>query len=127
MSPRRYMRMSLIVAAATALLTQAAFGQAQGGGTPPPTGTGGTGPAAGGTGTGTGTGGRGTVPSVISPPTTTQPNTQTPQAMPQPIFISGRVMLEDGTPPPDSVVMERVCNGQAHSEGYTDSKGYFGF
>jgi tetratricopeptide (TPR) repeat protein len=47
--------------------------------------------------------------------------------MPQPIFISGRVMMEDGTPPPDSVVMERVCNGQAHSEGYTDSKGYFGF
>ena len=47
--------------------------------------------------------------------------------MPQPIFVSGRVLLEDGTPPPESVVMERVCNGQPRSEGYTDSKGYFSF
>jgi tetratricopeptide (TPR) repeat protein len=34
-------------------------------------------------------------------------------------------MLEDGTPPPSSAVVERVCNGVSHSEGYTDSKGYF--
>jgi tetratricopeptide (TPR) repeat protein len=46
--------------------------------------------------------------------------------MPQPIFVSGRVLLEDGTPPTESVVIERVCNGQPHSEGYADSKGYFG-
>ena len=47
--------------------------------------------------------------------------------MPQPIFISGRVLLEDGTAPTEQVVIERVCGGSPHSEGYTDSKGYFGF
>ena len=34
-------------------------------------------------------------------------------------------MLEDGSAPTESVVIERVCSGVAHSEGYTDSKGYF--
>src|SRR5262249_40208629 len=57
-------------------------------------------------------------------PTPTQPQQTT---MPQPIFVSGRVMLEDGTAPPESVVIERVCNGNPRSEGYTDSKGYFSF
>jgi tetratricopeptide (TPR) repeat protein len=45
--------------------------------------------------------------------------------VPQPIFISGRVMLEDGTPPPEPATIETVCNGNPHGEGYTDSKGYF--
>ena len=43
----------------------------------------------------------------------------------QPIFLSGRVMTEDGTPATGSVVIETVCNGVGHSEGYVDSKGYF--
>jgi tetratricopeptide (TPR) repeat protein len=34
-------------------------------------------------------------------------------------------MLDDGTPPPETVVIERVCNGNHHAEGYTDRKGYF--
>ena len=34
-------------------------------------------------------------------------------------------MLEDGTAPTESVVIERVCSGAPHAEGYTDSKGYF--
>ena len=34
-------------------------------------------------------------------------------------------MMEDGTAPPDPVVIETVCNGSPHSEGYTDTKGYF--
>ena len=34
-------------------------------------------------------------------------------------------MLEDGTAPTESVVIERVCSGSPHSEGYTDSRGYF--
>ena len=42
-------------------------------------------------------------------------------------FFSGKVMLDDGTPPPDPVVIERVCNGIAKPEGYTDSKGRFQF
>jgi tetratricopeptide (TPR) repeat protein len=34
-------------------------------------------------------------------------------------------MLDDGTAPAEPVVIERVCRGQAHAEGYTDSRGYF--
>jgi len=34
--------------------------------------------------------------------------------------------MEDGTAPPESVTIERVCSGSPHAEGYTDSKGYFG-
>lgn len=45
----------------------------------------------------------------------------------RPIYLSGRVMLEDGTPPPDSVTIERVCNGVTRPEGYTNSKGHFSF
>jgi tetratricopeptide (TPR) repeat protein len=34
-------------------------------------------------------------------------------------------MVDDGTPPSSAAVIERVCNGTAHSEGYTDASGYF--
>lgn len=50
-----------------------------------------------------------------------------PQDMNRPVFLSGKVILSDGTPPPDSVVIERVCNGVAKREAYTDSKGRFSF
>jgi len=36
-------------------------------------------------------------------------------------------MLEDGTPPPEQVTIERVCTGHIRPEGYTDSKGRFSF
>ncbi|MDX1984255.1 MAG: tetratricopeptide repeat protein [Bryobacteraceae bacterium] len=47
--------------------------------------------------------------------------------MQRPIFLSGKVVLEDGTAPMEQVVIERVCNGQPRPEGYTDSKGRFSF
>jgi tetratricopeptide (TPR) repeat protein len=47
--------------------------------------------------------------------------------MQRPIFLSGKVVMEDGTPPPDSVVIERLCNGRVRPEAYTDSKGRFSF
>jgi tetratricopeptide (TPR) repeat protein len=47
--------------------------------------------------------------------------------MQRPVFLSGKVMMEDGTPPPDSVVIERICNGTPRPEAYTDSKGRFSF
>jgi len=50
---------------------------------------------------------------------------RSPAEPPRPIFLSGKVVLEDGTPPPDPVGIERVCNGLARPEGYTDSKGRF--
>lgn len=49
-----------------------------------------------------------------------------PDMGPRPIFISGKVMTEDGTPPPEPVTIERICNGASpRPEGYTDSKGNF--
>jgi len=87
------------------------------------TGTGTTGTGTTGTGApGTGTTGIGRTPGTTTPGTTQPTTTPTIQ---QPIFLSGRVMLEDGTPPPESVVIQTVCNGIPKSEGYTDSKGYF--
>ena len=34
-------------------------------------------------------------------------------------------MMEDGTPPPESVLIERLCGGSPKPEGYTDGKGRF--
>jgi len=34
-------------------------------------------------------------------------------------------MLDDGTPAPLNVAVQRVCNGSAHTEGHTDGQGYF--
>ena len=36
-------------------------------------------------------------------------------------------MLDDGTPPPESVTIQRVCGANPHTEAYTDSKGRFSF
>jgi tetratricopeptide (TPR) repeat protein len=52
---------------------------------------------------------------------------QFPDLSNRPIFLSGKVVTEDGTPPPEPVIIERVCNGQPRPEGYTDSKGRFSF
>ena len=52
---------------------------------------------------------------------------QFPDTTPRSIYLSGSVRLADGTPPPDSVMIERVCNGVVRPEAYTDSKGNFSF
>src|SRR4051812_22169519 len=121
MSPQVFVRVSTFIAAA-GLMLQPVFCQGRGGaGATAPTG-------------GAGAGSSPTTGSIpTAPPTTTRPPTTTnptqpnnTQTMPTtPIFISGRVMLEDGSAPTESAVIERVCSGVAHSEGYTDSKGYF--
>jgi tetratricopeptide (TPR) repeat protein len=118
MSPRTYGRAITILAAAVFLL-RPAFNQTKGGATTTPVG--------GSTSTGTSTGttsisGR-TTPTINTNPQQTTPNT--PQSMPVPVPLSGRVMVDDGTPPPETVVIERVCNGNVRAEGYTDHKGYF--
>lgn len=59
-----------------------------------------------------------------------EPDWRQQQPIPElqrPIFLSGRVVLEDGTPPPEPVVIERICNGQPRPEAYTDSRGRFSF
>ena len=55
-------------------------------------------------------------------PGTNFPNTQTERQI---LYITGSVVLQDGTPPPEPVAIERVCGGSAHKEGYTDSKGHY--
>src|SRR6516164_1710538 len=100
------------------LIPAAVIGQTKAGAAAPPS----TGTSPGTTpGTTTPSPGRTTTPSTNPTTPTTQPTT----SIPQPIFVSGRVTLEDGTPPPEPVVIETVCNGSAHGEGYTDAKGYF--
>jgi tetratricopeptide (TPR) repeat protein len=42
-------------------------------------------------------------------------------------FFFGKVVMPDGTAPPSGVVIERVCNGSAHPQAYTDSRGDFSF
>lgn len=36
-------------------------------------------------------------------------------------------MMDDGSPVPPNIVIQRLCNGQARSVAYTDSKGHFSF
>ena len=45
----------------------------------------------------------------------------------RPIFLNGKVVLSDGTPLPERVKIERVCNGTPRVEGYSDRKGNFSF
>lgn len=112
--------LALALAAGSGLLLNA---QTTGGGTAPP---------GGGT---TGGGGNTTPTNPNRQPT--QPNQspsfgrdqqqQMPSAMDmqRPIFLSGRLMLDDGQPPPEPVVMMLICNGQPRPQGYSDMKGRF--
>jgi tetratricopeptide (TPR) repeat protein len=43
------------------------------------------------------------------------------------IYFSGEVGLEDGSKPPEAVLIQRVCKGVARDETWTDSKGRFSF
>lgn len=122
-----------VITLAAVALAQQPGGQQQGGGQP--------GGGAGGVTTTPGIGttpGLGTTTPGRTPGTTTQPNPNDPfgrgqqqqqqfPEMQRPIFLSGKVVLGDGSPPPEPVVIERVCNGQPRPEGYTDSKGRFSF
>ncbi len=106
------------------------IGQQQGGQAPGPP------PSGGNTGGGGGAGSGTRPPTIPTTPTTpTQPRQpdfgQQPQQQPtilrQPVYLSGKVVLDDGTPPPDTAVIETVCNGVVRRQAYTDSKGRFSF
>jgi len=64
-----------------------------------------------------------------------RPNAGSPQPAPGPsvnspnmgIYLSGRVVMEDGTPPPEPVTIERVCSASSRAQAYTDQKGRFSF
>jgi cytochrome c-type biogenesis protein CcmH/NrfG len=63
------------------------------------------------------------VPSIKPQPTTPLP--QKPNL--QSLFITGTVVMEDGTPPPTGAVIERMCGGRTKKEAYVNPTGYFGF
>src|SRR5690242_15146540 len=92
-------------------------------------------PGGGGNAGGAGAGGAGagnvstgpTAPSVGRFPTPSQPFPGTGGEMQRPIFLSGRVLFDDGTKPTRDIVIQRVCVGNPHAEAYTDSKGHFSF
>jgi tetratricopeptide (TPR) repeat protein len=61
----------------------------------------------------------------ISVPNQRQQNTPTFQ---RPIFIMGKVAMEDGSPLPQRVAIRRTCQGTStRRETYTDSRGTFSF
>ncbi len=80
----------------------------------------------GGTSSGGGTKGTGTTTTTTVP---TRGNSNIPPVMDQtrPITLTGRVVMDDGTPPSEKVSIERICNGRARREAYSDSHGYFSF
>ncbi|HEX8985303.1 MAG TPA: tetratricopeptide repeat protein [Bryobacteraceae bacterium] len=117
-----------------ALSVSHAAAQGRGGqGTQPGAGsTGGMGNTGGNTPGNTGnTGNTGSTTTPNVPGTPTRPGQERqPQfeSMQRTYFVSGKVLMEDGTPPPETVVIERTCGGGMRKpEGYTDSKGRFSF
>jgi tetratricopeptide (TPR) repeat protein len=45
----------------------------------------------------------------------------------RPVYVSGKVVMEDGAPVAPNVTIERVCGGISKTVAYTDSKGHFNF
>lgn len=43
------------------------------------------------------------------------------------ISLSGKVVMADGSPPPEPVAIERVCSAKIVRVGYTDATGFFAF
>jgi tetratricopeptide (TPR) repeat protein len=123
------MKKALFVILAGTIAAVYASAQTPGGGAPVGGGAGNAGGApTGGAPTGGNTPGGGGLGNRF-PTTTTNPqqNQQPNLDMPRPIFLSGKVMMDDGSPVPPNVVIQRVCNGTPRNVAYTDSKGNFSF
>src|ERR1700731_3298251 len=70
-------------------------------------------------------GGTGSKPSNPTQPSTVPGNTQQPDFSQRPLFLSGKVSMEDGTAPPDAAMIQLVCRSSPKTIGRTDSKGGF--
>jgi Tfp pilus assembly protein PilF len=116
MTPRNLA--GVLVTASLLLPALPAFAQKAG------TSTTGAGTSSGSTGTATGVGTA--RPGTTGVPGTTGATTPSPTTAAQPIYLTGRVAIDDGSELPGPVTIERVCNGSTHTEGYTDMKGTFG-
>ncbi|HTP89044.1 MAG TPA: tetratricopeptide repeat protein [Bryobacteraceae bacterium] len=63
----------------------------------------------------------------VNAPSPAASRTAAMSRMAQVIYISGRVQLEDGSPPPEPAVIQRVCSTMTRNEAFTDRKGRFSF
>ncbi|MBV9266624.1 MAG: tetratricopeptide repeat protein [Acidobacteriaceae bacterium] len=63
-------------------------------------------------------------PNTTTPGPTRTPGTGTPGG---PVFLSGRVAFDDGSPANPNIRIERVCGTTVRLEAHTDSKGRFSF
>lgn len=61
-----------------------------------------------------------------TPAQTAQANGQAQDAQ-MPVFVSGRVVMDDGTAPDLSIAIQRVCGGSPSTVAWTDGKGNFSF
>ncbi|HEX4278803.1 MAG TPA: tetratricopeptide repeat protein [Bryobacteraceae bacterium] len=70
-------------------------------------------------------------PASSTPSQSSQPTQQSnPGVIPQPqmpVFISGRVMMDDGSPPPGGVGIQRLCANTPRTVAFTNLKGQFSF
>src|SRR5438270_3273517 len=56
---------------------------------------------------------------------TSIPTMSIPSEQPRPLFISGKVVVDDGSELTDQATIQSICKGRRHMEGYTDSHGAF--
>jgi tetratricopeptide (TPR) repeat protein len=67
-----------------------------------------------------------TRPNIGTQPGTMPGNNPSPDfGQMRPLVFMGKVMMDDGTPPSDSVTIQLVCRGTPRSIAFTDSKGGF--
>ncbi len=57
----------------------------------------------------------------------TIPQPGTPEESMGRIFLSGKVVVDDGTTPTEPVAIQTICKGQKRTETHTDSRGNFSF
>ena len=60
-------------------------------------------------------------------PRAPDPRTDGPDTLPRVLYLSGKVVVDDGTPLNDRVLIQSNCKGTLRTEGYTDQKGGFSF
>jgi hypothetical protein len=66
-------------------------------------------------------------PASIPPNPGNVPSLPRSDTTPRSFFLSGKVMVDDGTLLTDSAIIQSICEGRTRTEGYTDSKGRFSF
>jgi len=82
---------------------------------------------AGGSASAGGTPNTATTPRPSAVPSTPTTNQQQQNNVQRTIFITGKVMMDDGSPVPPNVVIQKVCGANPRSVAYTDSRGHFSF